>query len=78
MQIADGLHHDLRRKKFIEMELAKRLGKRTAEEELDEGELRRRKVEQDLYHIPEHLQVGDIGYEGNPSACYTENMRSCI
>ena len=45
------------RKKFVEMELAKRLGKRAAGEEVDEGELRRRKIEQDLYAIPDHLQV---------------------
>ena len=45
------------RKKFVEMELAKRLGKRAAGEEVDEGEQRRRKIEQDLYAIPDHLQV---------------------
>lgn len=39
------------------MELAKRLGKRAAGEEVDEGEQRRRKIEQDLYAIPDHLQV---------------------
>jgi hypothetical protein len=41
----------------VEQELAKRLGKRAAGEELDEGELRRRKIEADLYSIPKHLQV---------------------
>ncbi len=40
------------------MELAKRLGKSSAAaENLDEGELKRRKMEADLYNIPEHLQV---------------------
>ena len=39
------------------MELAKRLGKRNNEEQLDEGEQRRRKIDEDLYSIPEHLQV---------------------
>ena len=42
------------------MELAKRLGKRAAGEEVDEGELRRRKIEQDLYAIPDHLQVEEV------------------
>ncbi|GAX82717.1 hypothetical protein CEUSTIGMA_g10143.t1 [Chlamydomonas eustigma] len=42
--------------KFIEMELSRRLGKRSAEEEVDEGEKHRRRVEKDLYSIPDHLQ----------------------
>lgn len=47
----------IHRKKFVEIELAKRLGKRVAGDELDEAEVRRRKVEEDLYSIPEHLKV---------------------
>ena len=42
------------------MELAKRLGKRDTEEQLDEGEQRRRKIDEDLYSVPEHLQVNMI------------------
>ena len=50
-------HAIVNRKQFVEMELAKRLGKRNNEEQLDEGEQRRRKIDEDLYSIPEHLQV---------------------
>jgi hypothetical protein len=43
-------------KRFVEIELSKRLGKKTTGPELDEGEKRRRKIDEDLYSIPEAFQ----------------------
>lgn len=52
----------------MEIELAKRLGKRVAGDELDEAEVHRRKVEEDLYSIPEHLKVTATDMQG-PALC---------
>ena len=43
-------------KRFVEIELAKRLGKKNTGPELDENEKRRRKIDEDLYSIPEAFQ----------------------
>lgn len=43
-------------KKFVEIELSKRLGKKNTGPELDENEKRRRKIDEDLYSIPEAFQ----------------------
>ncbi|KAG1650880.1 hypothetical protein FOA52_009422, partial [Chlamydomonas sp. UWO 241] len=47
---------DKHMEKYVEEEVARRLGKRGGSEELDEAEALRRQVDADLYNVPKHLQ----------------------
>eukprot|EP00955_Chlamydomonas_euryale_P017939 190907-Chlamydomonas_euryale.AAC.1 len=58
------------REKYVQEELARRLGKRADGDQLDEAELARRKVEAELYAVPEHLQptMNDVSLSGMNAA----------
>mmetsp|Transcript_18633 Transcript_18633/g.40036 ORF Transcript_18633/g.40036 Transcript_18633/m.40036 type:complete len:160 (+) Transcript_18633:394-873(+) len=43
--------------KFVELELAKRLGKRAGDDLLDEAEIRRRREDADLYSVPDEFKT---------------------
>lgn len=65
------------RQQFIEQELAKRLGKQVGNEQLEDPETKRRRLEAELYKIPDEYKVSKGTVHRMPSFPDAPSARFC-